>query len=141
MANYTLNAADILAADGAVIKTGIAGDTITAGQAIYLKLDDARKVWRASKGAAASAIVAGIALNSATANQPIFYCERGVISVTASAVPVGAVVVLSTAGGLSPAADLASGNRVCVVGVGMAGNKISVNCSPTRLLADAAVPA
>ncbi|NDE15348.1 hypothetical protein EBZ80_10500 [bacterium] len=141
MANYTFTAADITADASATIKNGTAGDTITAGQAVYLKLDDSRKVWRASKGAAASAIVAGIALNSASAGQPVFYCERGIVNVTSGQVAVGAVVVLSTAGGLSPAADLASGNRVCVVGVGLASNKILVNCSANRLISDGTVPA
>jgi hypothetical protein len=141
MADFSITAADVIADSAATIKSGTAGTTITAGKPVYLKLDDSKKVYPASNAAAASTIVAGIALNAASAGQPVFYIERGLLTITASAVARGTVVMLGASGALCPVADVGTGEFPCVVGIGMASNKILVNCGPSRLMADGAVPA
>jgi predicted transcriptional regulator len=104
---------------GATIrKEYLAGETITAGMAVYLKSSDSR-LWKAqADGTAAEAAFVGVALNGASAGQPVQVQSGGEITIGAT-VAIGTVyVVATTAGGIAPVADLISTNYVTVVGVG-----------------------
>lgn len=94
---------------------GNAGGTLTAGLAVYQ--DSSGNIVAASNAAAGSAAVVGIALNGASANQPVDYHIGGEIDMGAT-VAVGKVYVLGTAGGIIPVDDVAGTEYITVIGVG-----------------------
>lgn len=102
-----------------VFRQGIAGATITAGQAVYLDATTDTYKLADSDLSAAGAAAVGIALNGAAAGQPLRIQCAGDITIGAAAtMTVGVIYVLSsTAGGIAPAADIVAGVRVTLLGV------------------------
>lgn len=133
MADISVTAGNVAASTGAVIATGTWGETITAGQAVYLKAADGRW-WKAQANAATTDEVAGIALNGGAAGQPGSIQTRGVITIGATVV-VGTVYVLSAAaaGGIAPEADLTTGNYVTIIGVATTAGAITMNLLTTGI--------
>jgi len=101
--------------------SGTAGGTITAGLAVYL--NSSGQVVSATNAASASAEIVGIALNGASANQPVEYHVGGLFDPGGTAA-VGKVYVLGTGGGIIPVDDIAGGEYVSVVGVGITTSRI-----------------
>jgi hypothetical protein len=120
---------------------GVAGGTVLPGQVIYAdpSANNALKPALATTQYQAQNVV-GIALGSASPNQPLTYAVGGDISLTTTGANTtlmsGSVYVLSasTAGNLISTAEMpASGNFISLVG---AGNGIASNTStPTFRLA------
>lgn len=127
MADITVTAANVTPGSGAGLRYGTAGATITAGQTVYLDTTD-NKYKLARANAASTAQVAGIALHGASNNQPLTIHTGGAINIGGT-VAVGAIYVLSAAaaGGIAPAADLTTTNRVSVIGVGTTTGIIAVD--------------
>ena len=127
MADLTVTAANVVAGASASTETGIAGATITAGQAVYKDpADNKFKLADANSGTAEARAFYGIALNNAANGQPITILTAGDYN-PGVAVTVGAVYVLSsTPGGIAPVGDLASGWYVTVIGVGTTASNIRV---------------
>lgn len=98
---------------------GTAGATILAGQTIYIDTANSNVIKLADANAASPAyVVAGVAMHGASAGQPIKYAKAGKYTAGGTIV-VGTVYVQSaTAGGICPAADLASGHFTTVIGIG-----------------------
>jgi hypothetical protein len=118
MANLTVTAANVLRLDGATVD-GIAGAAITAGQVCYY--DDTTQTYKLA-GAAGTALIAdarGIALNNAGIGQPVRILNGGHIN-PGGTVAVGIIYCVSaTLGAIAPSADLASGNYVTILGIGV----------------------
>ena len=118
MADLSITAANVVAGSGAKKVTGTAGATITAGQVVYY--DSTTSTYKLADTDSATAAVrspAGIALNGASANQPVTVLTSGPVTIGAT-VAVGDVYYLSgTAGGLAPFADVAAGDYPCVIGI------------------------
>lgn len=130
MADLAVTASQLLPGADAGIESGVSGEAIAQGDWLYLKASDSR-LWKADNDAAAAeaAECVGQALTAAAAaGQPVRYAARGTVVQGAGAAPVrGTVYVLSsTAGKACPAADLGSGDRVTVLGVGDASNGIKL---------------
>lgn len=116
MANLSITAANVAAQSSAKTVDGIAGATIVAGDALYLDSADGRYKLADANGSGTTTI-AGVALNGASAGQPVKVLTEGMLSLGAI-LTVGAIYVLSaTAGKIAPAADLATGHVVNVIGV------------------------
>lgn len=132
MADLTITAGNVLAGTGATKATYTAGASITAGKAVYKDGSDNNKIKLAdANGSAAVAAVFGIALNGASAGQPVEVLTAGDID-PGGTVTVGKPYVLSeTAGGICPHADLTSTATVSFIGWGMASNKITVAINNT----------
>jgi len=127
MADLVVTAANVVSGTGAVTEDGTAGATITAGQLLYKDAADSNK-WKLNDGnlSQAAADIYGVALASASNNQPLRVQTGGEYNPGATAV-VGTVYVGSaTAGGIAPAADLASGNFTKVWGVGKTASNIVI---------------
>lgn len=116
--DLTITAADVQ--DSSSTKSsGVAGETITAGQVVYLKSSDSR-LWKAQcDGTAAEATAVGVAAHAALAGQPLAYYASGTIDIGATTVKT-VYVVSATAGGIAPIADLATGNYISILGVASA---------------------
>lgn len=110
MADLSITAAQVLAGSDADIYDGIAGEAVTAGQALYIATANNR-LYKADANFQSKANVKGIALEGAAAGQPVSVQTKGTITLGAGAAPpVGTVYWLSeTAGGIAPFVDLDSG--------------------------------
>jgi hypothetical protein len=122
---------------GAQFEYGIAGVTVTAGQPVYL--DSAAGTYKLADNndtLAAVAVVRGIALHGAAAGQPLKIQTRGPVTLGAgSAMTAGLVYVLSaTAGGIAPNADIASGNRVTILGVAESASVLRLTINATGIV-------
>lgn len=115
MADLTITAASVVNGS-AQTASGFAGETITAGQAVYIKAADG-KLWKAlSAGTAEEGAPVGVALNGGAVGQPIGYAANGPITIGATTVKTTTYVLSATAGGICPQADLVSTNRIARVG-------------------------
>ena len=118
MAVLSITATSVVQGSNAVTEAGLAGAAITAGQVVY-RDDTSRKFLLADSVSATAATrrPLGIALNGAALNQPVVVQKAGDVTIGA-ALTAGVVYYLSgTAGGICPAADLASGDYPCVIGM------------------------
>lgn len=127
MADLTITTAQVLPDTLGSIEDGIAGEAIDAGESIYKKSDDG-KWYLTDADALATAATPAVAVNSAAAGQKVSAQKSGSPTIGAGAAPaVGQLYVASTtAGGIAPYADLASGDYVAIIGVGASGNKIKM---------------
>jgi hypothetical protein len=116
---------------------GIAGEAITAGQVVYL--DSTTNLYKLFDAdlTAANAASPRVALNTAAISQPVRVAGTGTITIGAGAAPTRGVVYVAgaTAGSINPAADLATGWKVAVIGVGgTTANTIKLICQNTGVL-------
>lgn len=108
--DLSITAANVVPGANAVTQQGIAGATITAGQAVYLDSTTTTYKLCVANGSAATSACVGIALVAASANQPIVVQTRGSIT-------IGATVVngttywssVSNAGGITATAPTTGG--------------------------------
>jgi hypothetical protein len=127
MADLTITAANVAAGSGCVKVQGTAGATITAGQVVYLdSSDDKYKLADNDSATAAVRSVAGIALHGSLNGQPLTVLTKGPITIGATTA-VGTVYCLSsTAGGICPSADIATGDYNTIIGIGTSTTVIDV---------------
>jgi len=118
MADLTITATSVVSGDDAATKTGLAGETITAGKAVYLS--STTKKWMLADSDSATAEVreaTGIALNAASLNQPVDVQVKGLITIGATLTAGTAYYLSNTAGGICPLADVGTGEYVCQLGL------------------------
>lgn len=109
-ADVSVTAANVRVSADAVIVKGTFGETVTAGQVLYIAPADGR-YYLADCNASGKTVIAGIAVNGGAAGQPALVCIEDpnfTPGFTLSTVtPV--YVASATAGGIAPSADVASG--------------------------------
>lgn len=117
MADLTITAASVVKTSTTEISEGIAGVTITAGQALYIDTGDNNELKLADNDASAlTKACVGIALHAALDGQPIKYATKGALTVGAI-LTAGVFYYLSnTAGGICPVADVGAGETVVLLG-------------------------
>lgn len=124
-ADLTITAASVAKSTGAVTSTGEAGATITAGQAVYLASDGQLEL--ADADAVLTAECVGIALHGASTGQPLTYQRGGRISIGATTTVGQIYVVSTTAGGIAPYSDLASGDFPTIIGMAPTTSTIDID--------------
>lgn len=114
MANLSITASAVVPSSGATrINGGTAGETIAAGETVFQDTTDGNK-WKLADGNdVAKMPVGGIAINSASAGQPIAVCTADpALTIGTHGVALGTPYFQSaTPGKVCPLADLASGNQ------------------------------
>ena len=102
-----------------------AGATVTAGQAVYLDTAASPMAWKLAQCDGTSiesgygdGVEFGIALHAASSGQPLAVQTDGTITIGGTVVATTEYVVSATAGGICPAADLASTNKYTRIGYG-----------------------
>lgn len=137
MADISITAGNVLTSTGAVTTQGIAGEAVTAGQCVYKKAADGeyyKADCDASSVSGNSEIdnVAGIALNTAGASQPLHVQTGGTITIGGT-VTVGTPYFVSsgTAGGIMPYADLCTTDYVSLIGIATTTGAIKMSISVT----------
>jgi len=116
MADLSITAASVVLVTGNK-ETRLAGEAITAGQAVYLAT--AGTLFKAqTDGTSLEAAAVGIALNGGGAGQPIAYATDGAtVSLVGATTAVGVLYYVSnTAGGICPIADIGSADYVSALG-------------------------
>lgn len=128
MADLIITAASVLSGSGAKIRYGTAGASLTAGQVLYY--DTATSTYKLADNDSATEAVrspVGIALHAAGSGQPITVQTAGPITIGAT-VAVGVVYCLSsTAGGIAPSADIATGDYNSILGIATSTTVINLN--------------
>lgn len=110
MADLTITAASVAAGTNASkVSSYLAGASITAGDSVYLDASD-NTIKLADADALASSAAFGIALNSASAGQPITVQRSGNITIGATVVTGKAYYVSTTAGKICLESDLSTGD-------------------------------
>jgi len=131
MVALSVTATQVLKGSSAIIEQGLAGATITAGQAVYKDTGVTPNKWKLAdadlSAAAAGLNGVGIALNGAADGQPIDVQTGGnEFTIGAAAAPAAGTIycVGATAGTVVPDTDIASGDYVVTLGVGDGTSKI-----------------
>ena len=123
----TVTAAEVLPAADTQKLPVTFGTTVTAGQLCYQDSSDSSHAKLSDADAsAATAAAKGIALNGGADGQPGELAIGGTID-PGFTVTVGEIYVASgTAGGIAPVADLAQGDYVFIVGVGLTASSLKL---------------
>jgi len=138
MADVSFTAASILKGANAVTETGLAGETITAGLAVYKKASDSRYWIASTVTSAATAAAAGYALNGAAAGQPLEVQTDGDMTCDNITLAVaGSVYVLSAAGETAPHGDLAADDWITIMGVALSTTSLRLAVASTSVQATA----
>ncbi len=115
MADLSVTAASVVPVAGCTTQYGFAGETLTAGQAIYAKADGT--IWKAqADGTVAEATAIGVTLNGAAAGQTVGYVTDGAMNIGATTVKTSAYMLSAAAGAICPQADLVSTNKITYMG-------------------------
>lgn len=112
-----------------------AGGTITAGQVVRLS---SANVIAAANDTAANAAAYGIALNGGGSGQPILVQSGGDVTIGGT-VAVGKIYALGTAGGIIPVDDVAGGEFITIIGVGISATAIRLSLKAGGVAAAGAV--
>lgn len=111
----SITAANVAKGSDAVTRTDIAGATITAGQPVYQAAADSLISPADANAAVGLSVCVGIALNGATAGQPITYQSAGSLT-TGHTMTVGEIYVLSaTAGGIDAVGSLVTSSYTTIL--------------------------
>lgn len=116
MVDLVVVAANVKPAAGGVVKNGIAGEAITAGQSVF-KATDGQIELAEHDLTAADAAAIGIALNDAALDQHITYVITGDVNMGVILAVGQTYIVGAAAGGIAPEADAGVGDFVTVLGV------------------------
>ena len=132
MADLTITAANVVAGTDASIEHGKAGETITAGQAVYKDAATGKYLKADSNSATAGAkSPRGVALNGAAANQPLAIARSGLVTIGATLTAGTAYYLSDTAGGICPVADVGSGENVVLIGLATSASVLNIAIKDT----------
>lgn len=116
MADLSITAANFVPGSNAKYKQGVAGETVTQGQPLYVKSSDNRLYKADADASAETALVVGIAANAGSAGQVIDYVyEDDDLTVGATMTMANVYVTSGVAGGIAPFADFANGDYLTVI--------------------------
>src|SRR5690606_4335531 len=120
--------ANVVAGSNATRESGTAGETITAGQAVYKSSTTGKYMLADNNSATVEARTPrGIALNGAALNQPLQILRAGEITIGATLDPEAPAYYLSdTPGGICPVADVGNGEYFCLIGLAKSATVLAV---------------
>jgi hypothetical protein len=136
MADLSITAASVLPGANGTFETGAAGQTITAGQAVYK--DPTTHLYLladCNSAVAAARVPLGIALNGGAINQPIKIQKSGLITIGATLTAGVAYYLSGTAGAIRPVADNTTGDYPCLIGMAQSTTVLNIDfdASPVAL--------
>ena len=132
MADISITATAVVAGSNSQQESGTAGEAITAGQAVYKSSSTSKWMLADADSATAEARTAtGIALNGASANQPIRVHKSGDLTINAVLTANLPYFLSGTAGGICPIADVGTGEYLCQLGIAKSTTVLAVNIQAT----------
>ena len=127
MTDLTITAASVIPGGDAVIVNGRAGATVTAGQVVYKEAATGKfKQTDTNSGTAEVKVAYGIALNGASDGQPLAVQTSGQITLGSVLTAGTAYYASETAGGIQPAADVAT-EDVCFLGIALSASVLKLS--------------
>jgi hypothetical protein len=136
LADISITAANVVAGANARTLDGIAGATITAGQLVYRDSVTGKYLLSdADSATVAARSVDGIALNSASLNQPLGVQIDGEITIGGTLTANAVYILSGTAGGIAPLADLSTGEYYVQVGVAKSTSVLDIGIQATGVAA------
>lgn len=117
MTDLVITAANVVPGANARFENGFAGETITAGQAVYKAADGKWYKADSNSATALARVATAIASNGASANQPITVQKSGKITIGGTLTASLAYYLSDTAGGICLIADVGSGEYSEVIGM------------------------
>jgi hypothetical protein len=128
MTDVSVTAASVVQGANAVKSTGIFGEAVTAGQVVYLD-PTTKKYLKADCNSATAAArqASGIALNGGALNQPATVQTAGDVTIGGTLTAGSPYYLSATAGGVMPAADLTTGEYVCLLGLAKSSSVLTLN--------------
>ena len=131
MSAISITASSVLKSATGSRAWGIAGTTITAGQALYSDTGDSNKLKLAdANGTAPANTFAGIAENNASAGQPVSYVgiDTGGFTIGATVLAGDTIWLSPTPGGITKTqADLVAGCTVICLGTMLTTTALALN--------------
>lgn len=119
MTDLVITAASVVpGADAVIDRHSNAGEAIVAGKWVYL--DPATKKWLladSNSAVAAARLPGGVAISSASLNQPVGVVKSGSLTMGVTMTAGLAYYLSDTPGGMCPVADIGSGEYVCLLGL------------------------
>jgi hypothetical protein len=131
MTDLVVTAASVLPGAGAQFEDSLAGATITAGQVCYRDTDGTYKLADADGGSTLIRTPRGIALNGASAGQPLRIQTKGEITIGATVVANTQYYLSNTAGGICPLADVGTGEYMSTVCIAKSTTLTIINFAST----------
>lgn len=127
-ADLSVTAANVVAGSNASVdRVGIAGETITAGQFVYLSSTTGKYMKADADGASAEIRTPkGVALNGASDGQPLAIARGGDVTIGATLTAGTAYYLSGTAGGIAPVADVGAGEYVVLLGLAKSTSVLAV---------------
>jgi hypothetical protein len=117
MADITITPANVIAAAGASLASGIAGATITAGKIVHASPANGRMILSDADAAGIGLVTKFyIALNGASDGQPVALAAAGDIALGVSMTAGTSYYLSPVAGGIAPRADVLTGDNVIFLG-------------------------
>jgi len=140
MAAISVTPGSVLRVDGEVVDGFLAGATITAGMDVYVDANGAVQIGTnaTSAGSGVGAQCNGVALNGGSIGQPIRIQKNGTVNIGGTAA-VGKQYVRGTGGGIIPVDDIATGEFITTVGVGLTAANIKLGYNVSGVQAAGAV--
>jgi hypothetical protein len=117
MSDISISAASVLPGAGAVTEDGLAGATLTAGQIVYRDTDNSYKLADCNGASATIRTPRGVALNGASAGQPVRIQKQGEITIGGTLTAGTSYYLSGTPGGLRPVADNTTGDYPSHIGI------------------------
>lgn len=117
-ADLSVTAASVVPGSDAVLLTGVAGEALAAGQAVYKKAADLKWYKGDCNSATAEVRVAtAFAMTGSAAGQPVVVQKAGSLTLGATLTAGVAYYLSGTAGGVRPVADNVTGDYPEVLGI------------------------
>ncbi|WEX76893.1 hypothetical protein PYH37_005244 [Sinorhizobium numidicum] len=126
MADLSINSALVVGGTNSTRDTGTAGETITAGQAIFLN-STTNKWMKSDNNGTGTRTVHGLALNGASLDQPVSMLKSGDITIGATLVAGTDYWLSATAGGICPRADVTTGMDAIQIGIAKSTTVLAVD--------------
>jgi len=126
LADLVITAASVVPGTNSTRDIGTAGETITAGQPIYLS-STTNKWMKSDNNGTGTRQVHGIALNGASLNQPVSIHKAGDITIGATLVAGTDYWLSATAGGICPRADVTTGMDTIQIGIAKSTTVLAVD--------------
>jgi hypothetical protein len=128
MTDLSITPANVIAGAAAKQEAGIAGATITAGMVVYLDTADSQyKIADSDSATELARLPRGIALNGASAGQPLVIARSGDVTIGATMSPGVTYYLSDEPGAIAPFADLATGDFPVSVGLAKTAAILTVN--------------
>ena len=128
MSDLSITAANVVPGANADIEHGLSGTTVTAGQWVYQDSSTGRYLLADSNSATAAARTPrGVALNNASAGQPLAIQKGGLATIGATMTAGVAYYLSDTPGGMCPVADVGSGEYSVILGIATSATVLDVH--------------